>query len=67
MSPWDAVVGYPLLSSGLCLGTGIIVHQALPAQNSLCHVQLMCTMTERHMGSRDTWADTPARCWEEAL
>lgn len=42
------VVGYPLLSSGLCLATGIIVHHAFPAQTSLCHVQLMCTTTQRH-------------------
>lgn len=50
------VVGYPLLSSGLCLATGIIVDHALRAQNSLCCVQLVCTTTERHMGS--TGADT---------
>lgn len=55
------VVGYPLLSSGLCLGTGIIAHQTLPAQNSLCHMQVMCTRTERHMELRGTWADTHAQ------
>lgn len=49
------VVGCPVLSpTGLCLCTAILVHQALPAQNSPCHVEPTHTMAVSHVESGGT-------------